>query len=351
MKRIGNCYDKILSDDNIFRAMIEAAKGKQRAKDFIEYCLDHPKQIIKRIKDSPHPVGGYVEITKKDGSCGKDRNISIPKFFPDQILHHAILQILNPYFEKYFYKYSCACIKGRGQVYASKYLRKVLKVNPTNTKYFVKLDIRHFYQNIDHDIIKKALRHKIKCKKTLELLDEIIDTKEEGLPLGNYTSQVLANFLLTPLDLYIKQDLHVPYYLRFADDMVLLSGNKRKLAKVVEQIKTYLKDNLGLETHNDEVIYTVAYRNKEGKVIGHNIDFVGYRHFRGWTTVRSKIFLKILRVRRACDRHMTLSLLRTLASLYGYLKNSDSKKIIKKYRLKRYINYIKKLQNRVVVKV
>lgn len=230
------------------------------------------------------------------------------------------------------YRYSCCNVKGRGCLYASNYVRYALK-DVKNTKYCLKIDIKSYFASIDHDILKNKLRHRIKDKDVIWLCDTIIDSYKDGLPLGNYSSQWFANFFLENIDRYIKQELKIPYYVRYMDDMVLFSGNKRALHKA--RIKLFHKLNQdGLQVKGNWQVFLVAYNHK-GKLRGRFVDFVGFKHYRGFTTIRKGIYK---RLRRNVLRFKpTLKRARSLISYNGYVIYSDNSLHIKEFKKARYI--------------
>lgn len=185
------------------------------------------------------------------------------------------MNVLEPIFVKTFISQTYACIKGRGIHKASFKLREYIK----DEKYCLKLDIKKFYPSIDNEILKQLLRRKIKDRELLVLLDSIIDSAK-GLPIGNYLSQYLANFYLTYLDHYIKEVLKVKKYLRYADDMVLLSNNKEELQKVLKEIERYLETKLNLKVKSNYQIFSIKDRG---------VDFVGYKHYPTHTLIRKSI--------------------------------------------------------------
>ncbi|WP_234111753.1 RNA-directed DNA polymerase, partial [Chryseobacterium sp. R2A-55] len=180
--------------------------------------------------------------------------------------------------------------------------------------YCLKLDIKKFYPNIDHDILKALLRKKFKDADLLWLLDEIIDSAP-GLPIGNYLSQYLANFYLTYFDHWIKEQLRIKYYFRYADDVVILHKDKEYLHEVLKLIKTYFNVNLKLEVKENWQVFPIAKRG---------IDFVGYVHYHTHVLLRKSIkkrFAKMLKCRK--NKQST-------ASYKGWLKYCNSRNLMKK---------------------
>lgn len=186
------------------------------------YAIEIQKMLLeKRYVPSP-----YFKMIIHDGANKKERIIYKPQFYPDQCIHWALMLKLEPILKKSMYDWCCASIKNRGINYGMKYCKKILVNDRKNTKYCLKLDIKHFYPSVNKEILKQKFRRRIRDNDTLWLIDTIIDSSEKGIPIGNYTSQWFANFYLEDLDHYIKEKLGVKYYIRYMDDMVLFSNNK-----------------------------------------------------------------------------------------------------------------------------
>lgn len=172
------------------------------------------------------------------------------------------------------------------------------------------MDIKKFYASIDHEILKKLLRKKIKDKKVLRLLYLIIDSKNKvtitglglteeekelynqygkGIPVGSYLSQYLANFYLAFFDHWLKEELHCKYVIRYMDDLIILSDSKEFLHNARIQIQDYLQQNLKLEVKSNWQVFPVDARG---------IDFVGYRHYHGYTLVRKSTGNRVKKLMR-----------------------------------------------------
>ena len=259
MKRINNVYDKICDLDNIEEADNKARKckrkqygvikhDKNRAEDNFDLFLDLSLENYKTSKYSTFKV--YEP---------KERLIFRLPYYPDRITHHAIMNIMEPIWMKVFTKDTYSCIKGRGIHTLARQLKHDLQNDKEGTKYCAKMDIKKFYPSIDHEILKMIIRKKIKDKKLLKLLDEIIDSAD-GVPIGNYLSQYFANLYLAYFDHWIKEVLKVKHYYRYADDIVLLSDDKDQLRRWVIAIRIYLKENLKLELKSNYQIFPVEVR-------------------------------------------------------------------------------------------
>lgn len=243
----------------------------------------------------------------------KERLIFRLPYFPDRIVHHAVMNILEPIFVSTFTADTYSCIKKRGIHAAARALKSALKDN-TGTAFCLKLDIKKFYPNVDHAILKQLLRRKIKDKDLLWLLDGIIDSAE-GLPIGNYLSQYFANFYLTYFDHWIKEEKKVRYYFRYADDIVILSDNKPYLHQILADIRIYLQDKLSLTVKENYQVFPVDARG---------IDFVGYVFRHSHIRLRKSIkqsFARMLSKNRNPQ---------SIASYRGWAIHCDSTNLLKK---------------------
>lgn len=313
MKRLNNLYEKIASIDNIILADQRAQKGKLD-QDGVKIHNKNKENNILKLHDM------LVSQTYKTSEYDifkvhepKEREVYRLPYYPDRICHHAIMNVLEPIFVATFTADSYSCIKGRGIHKASYNLRKALR-NVDETTYCLKLDIRKFYPSIDHQILKSLLMRKFKDEKLLDLLDEIIDSAP-GLPIGNYLSQYLANFYLTYFDHFLKENLKVKYYFRYADDIVILHSNKAQLWQIFNCIDNYLQMFLKLEIKGNYQVFPVAKRG---------IDFVGYVHYHTHIRLRKSIkqrFAKMLKRRPRRE---------SIASYTGWTKHCNSKNLMKK---------------------
>jgi len=224
-----------------------------------------------------------------------------------------VMNVLEPVFMSVFTADTYSCIKGRGIHAAAYAVRSALK-DLQGTQFCLKLDIRKFYPNVDHEVLKALLRKKIKDQDLLWLLDGIIDSAY-GLPIGNYLSQYFANFYLAYFDHWIKEDIRVKYYFRYADDLVILSDDKPYLHNLLAKIKIYLQDNLKLSVKNNYQVFPVNARG---------IDFVGYVFYHTHTRLRKTIKQNFARM-IAKNRNAA-----SIASYNGWAKHCDSKNLMRK---------------------
>lgn len=226
MKRKNNLYEKIYSIENLQKADSIARKGKLNQPGVIKHDKNREDNILKlheMLKAKTYKTSEYTTFTIFEP---KERLIFRLPYYPDRITHHAVMNIMEPIFVSTFTKDTYSCIKKRG-IHSAANAVKIALRDESETKYCLKLDIKKFYPNVDHDILKLLLRKKIKDEDLLWLLDEIIDSTE-GLPIGNYLSQYFANFYLTYFDHWIKEEKKVKYYFRYADDLQKTTRNENQ---------------------------------------------------------------------------------------------------------------------------
>lgn len=337
MKRVGYVFEKIIEIDNIKKAIVNASKRKTNRRN-VQKVLNnidfYAKQIQTMLVNDTYVPCKYIEQKIKDGANKKERIIFKPSFYPDQCIHWTIMLQLESLLERGMYKYCCASVKGRGVHYGQRYIKKILK-DVKGSKYCLQLDIRHFYPSIDKDKLKEKFIRIIKDPKLLNLIFKIIDSAEDGLPIGNYTSQWFANFYLQDLDHFIKEKLHVKYYIRYMDDIVLFSSNKRKLRYIKEEIEKFLT-NEGLELKDNWKLFLTDSRP---------LDFLGFRFYRDHITLRRRNALRIKRRVKKIKRrfelygHIRLQDASAMVSYFGWIKNSNS-----------YHYYIKNIQKYITLK-
>src|ERR1035437_8227713 len=313
MKRINNIYEKICSIENLQLADAKARKGKTQQYGIKIHDRDRERNILmlhEMLKNKTYKTSPYTTFKIYEP---KEREVFRLPYYPDRITHHAIMNVLEPVFISTFTKDTYSCIKGKGIHAAANAVKKALK-DIASTTYCLKLDIKKFYPNIDHHILKQLLRKKIKEEDLLWLLDGIIDSAP-GLPIGNYLSQYFANFYLTYFDHWIKEVKQVKYYFRYADDLVILSDSKHYLHQLLSDIRTYLQQQLKLTIKENYQVFPVAARS---------IDFVGYRFYHTHTLLRKSIKQNFARMISSRKNKASI------ASYNGWAKHCNSKHLLKK---------------------
>ena len=238
----------------------------------------------------------------------------------DRVVHHAIYRIFYPYFEKKFIFDSYSCQKNKGTHKAINRFRNLSrKVSKNNTKttWVLKCDIRKFFANIDHNVLKNILWRYIEDKDILWLLGQVIDSFQTGLPLGNVTSQLFINVYMNEFDQFVKRRLKVCYYIRYCDDFVILHQDKSYLENFIPKMSDYLEKELKLSLHPDKVFI---------KRLSQGIDFLGWVHFHHHRVLRTAT------KRRMLKRLKENKTRETLASYLGMLKHGNTHKLIKRIK-------------------
>lgn len=325
MKRYSNLYEEICSMDNILAAHANAKRGKMHYQEVqdVEASRDsHMHQLQILLQTKSFKTSEYYTFTKTDS--GKPRKIYKLPYFPDRIVHHCIMQVLEPIWKKTFINDTYSSIKDRGIHNGVKRIKSAL-TDIENTQYCLKLDVRKFYPSINHEILKSIIRKKIKDPEVLSLLDEIIDSAE-GVPIGNYLSQYFGNLYLTYFDHWLKETKHCKYLFRYCDDIVLLHSNKQHLSQLKEEIEKYLSNNLKLTLKSNWQIFPVDARG---------IDFLGYRFFHNYILLRKSIAIKFKQRIRHIKAHWRdlppSEILNSVMSYRGWLGHADCNNLTKKY--------------------
>ena len=330
MKRVGYLYEKIISIENLNEALDKACRQK-RKKFYVRKILKNRDYYIQKLHDElateSYRLNPNIQKTIRERSSQKMRDLTIPKFYPDQIIHWAIGLQLKEVIMRGMYHYNCGSVPKRGGTYGKKYIDKIIQ-NDKKAKYILKLDIRKFFQSVSNEKLKELICLKIKDAKAIRLICAVIDNGGAGLPIGYYTSQWFSNFYLEKLDHFIKENLHIRHYIRYVDDMVLMDCNKRKLHRAKSQIASFLKRN-----H-----YNCTLKNnwQLWKIHSRPLDYLGYRFYEDKTLLRKRIFYTINRkVREIYKRgYCTVKSARCMASEIGWLRRIPGGKHY-------YLSYIK----------
>ena len=323
-KTYNNLWNKFISFDNLFEAFQKVKKGKSKHPLTLKYewnlfsnlynlqkCLDGNAWIPRKM----HKF--YVYDPKK-------RLISAP-YYEDRIVHHSLNNIIEPLFERKFIFNSYACRIGKGTTNCSYRLRHYINEYNTDELYFLKADIHHYFESINHDILFNELKRTIVDKKILEINRKIIYMSgyiERGIPIGTLTSQLYANIYLNKLDHYIKDNLKVHSYVRYMDDFVILSESKDYLKELFLKIKLYVENNLKLQlNHRTQINH-----------IKNGIDFVGYRHFKHYVLPRKRTMKNARKMLEHCEERTFKENQEKIASFYGYSKHCNCYNSVQKMK-------------------
>jgi len=348
MKSYKNLLEKAITDECMDEAFRVAIKRKRKRPEVVKIIKKYD-ECKKKLRE--YILGGkytpYVHRAREinDGFKLKKRIIIQPFFTfdkPEQWIQHIIVQVLKPMFMKGMYEFSCGSVPNRGVHYGKKHLEKYIAENPKKIKYALKADIHHFYENVSTDLIKEKLRKYIKDERFLELAYFVLNSNtgvmpngkvyRSGLPIGFYTSQWFANWFLQPLDHFVKEELKAEFYMRYMDDIVIFSSNKRKLHKMRAEIEKFLNKS-DLKLKGNYQVFQFDYIDKNGKHHGRFIDFMGFKFYRDRTTIRKSVFIRACRLAARLQKKLQLSWYDAcrMLSYMGWFLPTNTYQAYKKY--------------------
>lgn len=329
MKRVNNLYDKLVSDENLKLALMEVNATHRW------YPHHKPNRIVRwverdipqRVEDLREIINGLIDGTQKlsppkrkhrwDKSAGKWRDINEPRLWPDQYVHHALVQVLQPVMMRGMDRHCCGSIRNRGIHYGLKVIKKWMKNDIKGTKYCLELDIHHFYDSVDPKYVIDRLRCLVKDHKVISLTESVL---EHGVLIGIYCSQWFANTILQPLDHLIREGNYgVTHYLRYMDNFTIFSSNKRKLHKLLKVIEKWLA-NIGLQVKGNWQVFPTASRMPTA---------LGYRYGHGYTLLRKRNLLRLKRKLRLYykkkrkHRRISMRMATGLLSRFGQLSHCN----------------------------
>ena len=236
MKRVGGLFDQIWTRDNLSKAVWNAARGKRHRREVIHFFKDLEANLAEmshQIRRGTYPFQSYKTFSIRDP---KRREIHAPAF-RDRVMHHALIAVTAPVFERGALATSFACRKGKGQHEALKKARDYTH----RYAYYGKVDIKSYYDSIDHQRLEVRLRRRFREERLLDLWSQLLSSYEgkgaprTGLPIGALTSQYLGNFFLDELDHFIASSGLIGGYVRYMDD-VLMFGEREGLNQLREWI-------------------------------------------------------------------------------------------------------------------
>jgi RNA-directed DNA polymerase len=322
MKRYGNLFNEITDINNILLAHVNARHHKTHYPEVRRVDQDpvkYAQKIQQLLKSKTFRTSQYTVFWKNCGT--KSRWIYKLPYFPDRIVQHAIMQVLEPLLIPCLIRDTFQSLKGRGNHDARKRVEKAFHEH--NPAYALKFDIAQFYPSISNVRMREIVRTKIKCADTLWLLDDIIDSTA-GLPVGNYSSQILGNLYLNGLDHYAKETLGIKFYYRYCDDILVLCDSAEQAHTIREQLFAYIRGDLKLEIKSDWRVYPT----RDG------VDYVGWIFHSDRTLLRRRIVKNFARKTRLLRRnHRRIHKERALSSLmsyWGMIKYTNSKRLWKR---------------------
>jgi retron-type reverse transcriptase len=347
MKPLKGIWEQIITFENLYKAYRSAARGKRFRSEVLAFsdCLeDNLFSLREDLINGTYKIGEYYEFYVYEPK--KRLIMALP--FRDRVAQWAIYRIVNPLISKGYIEDSFACIDGRGIHTAAKrlkYFAMLIERENDGRGYFLKLDISKYFYRINHDVLMGILRRKFADKPFLDVMEQIIYSDLPfglppgkspgetdriygvGMPIGNLTSQMFANFYLNEVDQYIKRTLRIHCYVRYMDDMVVIEGNKAKLREYKTQIEEFINNVLKLNLNEKTTIRPLTL----------GIDFCGFKVWSSHIKLRKPTAMKMRKRLKVLMKQYTAGFAnlddvrQTLASYNGMLLHCDS------YRLSREI--------------
>lgn len=349
MKRYDHLFEKICDIENLRKAHKNAKKGKGWYKEVQEIDKDpdkYLKQIREMLINHTYRTSEYEVFYKDDGR--KKRRIYKLPYFPDRICQWAILQVIEPCIVSNLTTDTYSAIPERGIHKGLTKLQAAMWNDPEECKYCLKLDARHYYQSINHNILKEKYSRMFNDNELLWLLNEIIDSiqtadiedltaiylleedidPETGIPIGNYLSQYSGNYYFSSFDHWIKERKYVKYYFRYMDDIVIFGKTKEELFTLKKEIDVYFSNELKLNIKGNWQVFPSYVRG---------VDFLGYRTFYKYTLLRKstcqemKKKMTAIRNKVEAGNMMNYSEWCSINSYKGWLKYADSFRLYQAY--------------------
>ena len=332
MKFYSQIFQETISVESLFDAWNLFRKGKNKRLDVQEFFRKLEPKIFhlhRALLSKQYKHLGYQSFYIHDPKLRHIRKASVR----DRIVHQVVTSQLNRIFEPQFINdlYSSRLGKGTHKgVEALRGMFRQVSRNGTQPCWALKCDIKKFYDSVDHQILLKLIKKKIRDRDFLWLCEEIVNsfhheaTPGKGLPIGNLTSQIFTNIYLNVFDQFIKHDLQRKEYVRYADDFVILATNKEELEGLIPILRTFLAEKLELDLHPRKVTIRPL---KQG------VDFLGYVLLKYHTALRTKTKRRMLRKMRLRHDELYIGKIssgefnQSLQSYLGILQHADAYKL------------------------
>jgi len=326
MKAYHDLFGSVAAFGNIFNAAYGAIRGKKKdSPDVHQFFYDLESEVIRletELVEGDYMPRPYSTFWVRDPKLR--RICCLP--FRDRVIHHAVCRVLGPCFEACSISDSFACRPEKGTH------RAITKAQQYSRSFdfFLKLDIRKFFDSVDQETLKNLLDRKFTEYPLRRLLHSIIDAPVPGLPtgkgqaIGNLTSQFYANFYLTPMDHFVKQRLHVRGYLRYMDDFILFSDSKGLLHGWHAEIQDYVREVLNLELKSRATILAP---------VSEGIPFLGKRIFPNLIRLDRRSRRRFIRLWKKREQAFEIGdiseddFLRSANSLIGHAQGANTKEL------------------------
>ena len=318
MKRYGRLWPIICSRENIEAAADNAVKGRKCRREQMRFLANREAlldDIEQTLRDETYQFGPLKSFTVYEP---KERQIHHPAFYPDKVLHHCLMNVLAPLIISKLSPDCYGSIRGRGLSQACDAIKRY--VRDYEGGYYLQIDISHFYQSIDHEVCLQELEHIIKCKNTLRMARAIVEAHSQGMAIGVYPSQYLANLVLNRFDHYVKEVLHVGGYVRYMDDMVFFVDTKEEAHQLLQNVREYLS---GLKL--------TVKQNARIAPVECGVSMVGYIFYPTHTRLRRRIKETMQHNIRQLEKRNVddATFKRKLASHFGWCQRGDCRHLVR----------------------
>ncbi len=335
-----NLYENVCFFENLYKAFLKARRYKKYNQQTLQFEYNLEKELFSlkgNLEDFSYHPRPQKEFTVYKDYC---RKTCFSSAFSDSVVQQALLNVIEPIFEKSFIFDSYAFRRGKGTHSALKrfdeFKRKVSPRRFPNSGFIFKADIRDYYPSIKHSILFSLLRKKIQDERIIRLIEKFIELKHEdkGIPIGSPLSQLFANIYLNELDYFVKQSLKKKFYLRYADDFVVLNKKLKPLQETKQKIEVFLRQSLHLELSPDKTRIVTTDKG---------VDLLGYRIFYHYKLLRRKnvrIFKKRLLSYRESLQRRGLSTRNVTDKIRGwveYARYANSYKLRKNLLFKSFV--------------
>ena len=317
-KQFDYSYQRIISMENLLDAWKEFVRGKRDRKDVQEFAFDFMENIIALHHDLIAKMYRHSPYEAFDIADPKPRNIHKASV-RDRVLHRALYRMLYPFFDRTFIADSYSCRQGKGTHKAIEQFRNFsyrVSERQTKTVWVLQCDIRKFFASIDQRILLRIVEEYIADQDIIALISEILGsfyTREKwiGLPLGNLTSQLFVNIYMNTFDQFVKHKLKAHYYIRYADDFVVLSSDQEWLQGLLPMMQEFLSSHLRLVMHPNKIFL---------RTVASGVDFLGWVHFLDHRVLRTTTKRRMMR--RIVEHRDNNSVLQ---SYLGLLQHGNAK--------------------------
>ncbi len=335
MKTAKNLFPEIIAFENLYVAAQKAAKGKREQPNVMDFFMNLEEnlwQLRDELSNRIYVPGSYNTFHIYDP---KPRMISAAPF-RDRVVHHALMNIVQPVLERCLIHDTYANRIGKGTHKAIQRYQCFLR----HYKYVLKCDVKKYFPSLDHKILKKRFRRVVADRETLWLMDTVVDhsnpqvevidyfdgddlftplERRKGLPIGNLTSQIFANIFLSPFDHFVKEVLMCKAYLRYVDDFALFANTKAILWNWLEQMIAFLQNyRLKLNLNHCDLYPTKTGRRFLGQVV-----FLANRKLPG-ANVRA-----FQRRMRKWQQNPPVNMQQRIFSWLGHARQADTRALLK----------------------